>query len=72
MEEIVQIEDKAPVANQQQTEQSVETTPVSSKSPPQTSPIVEVIVKDVTKTTPESINPLTIEDLKKILDQTKD
>ena len=42
------------------------------KSPPYTSPTEEVIVKDVTETVPQNINPLTIEDLKKILDQSID
>ena len=41
-----------------------------SPSSPYTSPEVEVIVKDVTETAPQNINPLTTEDLKKILEQT--
>ena len=69
VEEIEQKNEKALVVEQQQKEQSVETTLVPSHSPPHTTPVEELIVKDVTKTTPQNINPLTAEDLKKILDQ---
>ena len=40
-------------------------------SPPHdtSTPVEAIIVKDVLDNTPQNINPLTIEDLKKILDQ---
>ena len=40
-----------------------------SQSPPHTTPAEEVIVKDVTETTPQNVYPLIVEDLKKIRDQ---
>ena len=50
----------------------MEATPVPRKSPPHTSPIVEVIVQDVIETIPQNINSLTTKDLKKILNQSID
>ena len=47
----------------------MEATPVLSLIPPLISPTIEVIVKDVTETAPQNINPLNTKDLKKILDQ---
>ena len=58
-------------ADRQQEEQSVEITQVPALSPPCDTniPAKAILVKDVSDSTPQNINPLTIEDLNKILDQ---
>ena len=58
-------------ADKQQEEQSVEIPQVLAISPPHDTrtPIETIIVQDVSDDSPLNINPLTIDDLKKILDQ---
>lgn len=68
VEETEQKDDKE-IAIEQQPEQSVDTAQVPSQSPPHTTPAEEVIVEDVSEPIPQNINPLTAEDLEKILDQ---
>ena len=56
---------------EQQIEQSVPDTQLAPLSPPHdtSTPVDTIIVKDVPDNSGQKINPLTIEDLKKILDQ---
>ena len=65
-------EEKA-IAEQEekQEEKSVQDTPMPPPSPPHATitPADTIIVKDVIDTSCQNINPLTIEDLSKILDQ---
>ena len=57
---------------QQQTYQSVQDTQMPPPSPPHVTPTLAdlVIVQDVPDTSGQNINPLIVEDLKKILHQT--
>ena len=59
-------------AEEQQQEQIVQDTQLPPPSPPHVAPtsIEKVIVKDVPDTSSQNINPLTVEDLRKILLQT--
>ena len=63
--------DKATTEEQKQ-EQSVQDTQLPLASPPHTTPTPgeSVTVKDVLDTSSQNINPLTVEDLKRILHQT--
>ena len=60
------------IAKEQQQEQSVQDTQLPPPSPPHATPtpVESIIVKDVPDITGQNVNPLTIEDLKKILHQT--
>ena len=71
VEEIPRKSDEMATADEQQAEQSVQDTQMSVMSPPHdiNTPTETIIVKDVLVISPQNINPLTIEDLKKILDQ---
>ena len=55
-----------------QQDQSVQDTQLSPPSPPHSTvtPAKVVNIKDVADTSSQNINPLTVEDLTKILDQT--
>ena len=70
MEE-TQKKDDMEKTNKKQEEYSVEITQVPAMSPPHdtSTPVEAIIVKNVPDTTPQNINPLTVEDLKKILNQ---
>ena len=59
-------------AKQQQIDQSVQDTQLTCPSPPHvtSTPAEIVIVQDIPDTYGQNINPLTTEDLKKILHQT--
>ena len=59
------------IAEEQQEEQSVQDTQLLSVSPPHYTsiPTENVTIKDVPDVSTQNINPLTAEDLKKILDQ---
>lgn len=63
--------DKATTKEQQQ-EQSVQDTQLPPPSPPhiKTTPVDSIAIKDVLDTSGQKINPLIVEDLKKILHQT--
>lgn len=59
------------VEKEKQKDQSVQDTQLPPPSPPHVTitPTDTIIVKDVPNTFAQNINPLTVEDLKKILDQ---
>ena len=69
MEKNAQKDDRAPV-EQQQSDQSVEDTQMPLPRPTHMAFAETVTLKDVPDTLGQNINPLTIEDLKKILHQT--
>ena len=66
-EKIVEME----TTKEKQIEQSVQDTKMSSMSPPHDTrtPIETITVKNVPNSSPQNINPLTVEDLKKILEK---
>ena len=70
MEKNVQKSDMA-IVEQQQLDQSVQDTQIPHPSPPHVTPTPtdSVIVQDVPDTSSQNINPLIVEDLKKILHQ---
>ena len=63
MEETEQAKIKAPVAEQQIEPQ------VPRLSPPHSSPADEVVIQDVLETKPQNANPLTVANIKVIMDQ---
>ena len=70
-EEIVEkTQGEEAIAEEQQEAQSIQDTQLPPPSPPHTTPTKIVIVKDVLETLGQNINPLIVEDLKKILHQT--
>ena len=68
MEKTQQGEEK--ITKEKQEEQSVQHTQLPPPSPPHTTLVETITIKDVPDTTSQNVNPLTIEDLKKILHQT--
>ena len=68
----MKVEEATVDQQQQQEEQSVQDTQLPPPSPPHetSTPTIIVTVKDVPNTIGQNINPLTIEDVKKILHQT--
>ena len=70
MEEIQKKDDMA-TTNKKHEEQSVEITQVPAISPPHdtSTPAKSIKVKEILDTTPQNIDQLTIEDIKKVLDQ---
>lgn len=71
VKETQQKEDEMATAEEQQTDQSVQDTQLPPLRPPHdtNTPVVTIKVKDVPDNSNQNINPLIIEDLKKILDQ---
>ena len=71
MEETQQKTTKMATTEEQQTKQSVQDTQMLATSPPHdtSTPAKTIIVKDVPDSSSQNINPLNVEDLKKILDQ---
>ena len=62
--------DDMTIIEQQQDEQSVQDTQMSSVSPPYDTSVTETItIKDVSNASTQNINPLIANDLKNILDQ---
>ena len=70
MEETQKKPDEMATTKEQQEEQSVQDTQMSTLSPPHdtSTPVETIIVKDVPNISPQNINSLIVEDLKKILD----
>ena len=71
MEEMQQRKDEVEIDEEQQTEQSLPNTQLPPLSPPHdTSTYIDtIIVKDFPNNSIQNINPLIVEDIKKILNQ---
>ena len=71
MEETQQRKDEVAIAEEQQIEQSMPDTQLPPLSPPHdtSTPVDTISIKNFPDNSSQNINPLTVEDLKKILDQ---